>query len=195
MQASKQSNVSPRKQYDTPLSEQRRKFIAKQRAEQELGLRLSITPHGDSVDRIHRHARKNLSGKTSAVKPRRRSKHEHETIEKMPEVATSCRRTSSIANSQRAPPRLCFDLDSEFPTKGPCSSELIEGSDRFPRRKKQNKMSTATESATTVVTPQTSPRPIRRRRSEVSSINVNHRQKQVEKTVTSALHSKLGLDW
>jgi hypothetical protein len=197
MQPSKSCNVSPRQQHETHLSEQRRKFLAKQRVEQELEMPLSTSsPKYDPVDRIHRHARRNLSGNmlVSAVRPRRESKHEHGTRKyQVPELSTSSRRTSSMMyrrGSMRTAPRLEANLEDELLNKGASSLGLNGGSDRLARQKRQTKSIVLTNTTATVVTPPSSPRPTRRR-----SINVVQRQPEREQTLISAFHSKLGMGW
>lgn len=202
MQPSNTCNFSPCQQHDTHLSEQRRKFIAKHRAEQQQEMQLFTTSPSkqDPIDRIHRHSRQNLSGKIimSAVKPRRRSKHEHHAASKhqIPEFSTSSRRTSSMMyrrGSMRAVPQREANLDDEFLAKSTSCRGLNGGSGRLDRRKGQTKSIVLTNTIATVVTPQSSPRPMRRRRSDIGIINLF--QSEHEQTLISAFQSKLGMGW
>lgn len=76
-------NVLPLPQQATALTRQRQQFLAKQRR-QDSDNRLpepddSLLYDYETIERIHRHARKNISSKEAPVRQKRRSKHEMTT--------------------------------------------------------------------------------------------------------------------
>jgi hypothetical protein len=194
MQPSISCNLSPCHQYDTQLSEQRRKFIDEHRADQKQEMQLFTTSpcRHDLIDRIHRHSRKNFSGKIMmlAPKPRRRSKHGHGACKRqIPEISISSKRASSMMYRRASMPRLEANA-----LLGTSCLGLNGGPDRLSQRKGQTQSIIPTAKAI-VVTAHSIPRPKRRRRSDVGITTVLQRQPEREQTLISAFQSKLGLGW
>ncbi|CAB9524203.1 expressed unknown protein [Seminavis robusta] len=190
-------HFTPRKQTDTVLSAQRRKFVARQRAEQDDSQQTNTSPicEYNAIDRMRQHVRKNLSGKaTTAVRPRRRSKLQVGPSAEMP-VPHANSTKMHRRQSRRASLILREDSELKFLTTSGSSLGSHGRSDRRTRRKRRTN-SIVLGKTSSPPAQNSSPRCMRRR-SAVATTKVTPRAASPfsEDRLISDLNTKFGLGW
>ena len=178
------TNVLPLSQQDTALSKQRQEFLAKQRQqESQINLLQSDRLYNyETIERIHRHNRKNISSKDSPIRPRRRSKHD------APAHATSTPRRPSI-KSRRHTAMLPSPVGLELLNASISSfargvSDPLRSPRRTTRRSRRRSVPVTNNNSIDILTPSNSPT----RRTSISIM-------RAEEDLVSALNSKFSLNW
>lgn len=194
----------PNPKHETALSRQRRKFLAKQRLHHQERIPESEMQHDyEAVQRIHSHHRKNISGKDTAMRPKRRSKHELEHLKQHVSSDPKQRRASGKVNRRRSSILLLAngDLDWLKTSANSFDSNSSNGSNprgtsptrgaAAGRGRRTRRRSLIVSSGIPSSTPTTPPGARKKR----SSIAVHGRSANTEHELIATLNNKFSLNW